>query len=1241
MASLPRREWLGIQGHIQPLHNNSALNKFREDKSEKHWFIIQDSNLFFYDQRRKTPPDRPIGSIDIGASVLEVFVVISSNDGKDYQLSPPKDVCVFDWVTNLKEAARLANLASASLERGTAGGTIMGKLRNSLRRKKKVTRTLSENSKVVSDFNDPVMSFTRTHGLRQPSHKQEPKRKSSRSKSFPWEGAANEEIPQPTNKCEETPKETPIEQAEEAGSNSSGSYDNKSAVLTSAKEEHIVTDEEEETKKESVRTVSVEIQTDPITDGELLSLQQQKITKELEIEVCKLKCEVISLIQGSIKIPLKDDDLADWQLIEDIRYKDRIYKLLREARLYNPSLPDFDGSASCSFKDSYGFILGSRESESELFHFICRELKQHYSSFFQNRNGHARLWSQYIKARQQDTKNVFFKEQEMKALLREGIPRPCRSEVWKSAMMQKVEHIRREKGRDYYQKLLLQAERRTSLSGDQLTVTDNQIKCDLLRTMPNNERFRCQDSDGVKKLSRILRAFCVHRPDINYLQGMNFIVAMCLLFMDEEDSFWSFVAVSEVYLKNYFDRSLSGALADQSVLNELLSECLPPLHAHLKYYGVDITTVTFNWFITIFIDAVPFETAVRIWDCFVFEGREALFRIAVGLLKVQQSALLQLSCPLEIMQYMKRGARVTYDKDQLFKSSYDELKVFPTTAILDEKQAKHLMNAKAGQDERSFTTDELMRSRVSSFTVEIPNQEKIEKPDQNEILECALATSRDLSSPVCLFCGSRYTAKVYLLDINKKEMKTLDVDLKSRVLCTDMLEDGTILVGTVSWYMHAFLLELSAEVWCIQLNDSVVDIAHLPEGKVFAALADGSIAVLQNASGQEAPSEGSHIRVGGAPVTCLTLVNENVWCGCGNNVVILDGSCLVELGSLVVSNSRRHQVSKLTPGKHGVWCTVRGSSCVLLLDQVTFDVLLKVDDVTSLDTSSDSRVIAFSDSRVTTVMAVGEELWVGLGNGQVLIFDVIKNSAYEDEAYVVLNENKEEGKKPDDDSTEQLQIVSTSAQQSVSCTDDSKSHVEDTPVPENENIASVETVTTSDTEDENVKTKSPEIYEVPSASVNNQESSGVNSQESAGVNSQESASVDSQESSSVNSQSAGVNSQESSSVNKITATQQKSEKPAEEQSQKENVYHSDYRFALRMRVHYRINEEAVRCLLLLREEDPLVLSCGGSFSEEGALSLWQRQREEETDEWLPFSIKHRFTETPGPIPRPENTPVYV
>ena len=35
---------------------------------------------------------------------------------------------------------------------------------------------------------------------------------------------------------------------------------------------------------------------------------------------------------------------------------------------------------------------------------------------------------------------------------------------------------------------------------------------------------------------------------------------------------------------------------------------------------------------------------------------------------------------------------------------------------------------------------------------------------------------------MCLFCGSRYTTKVYQLDINKKEMRTLDVDVRAHLV---------------------------------------------------------------------------------------------------------------------------------------------------------------------------------------------------------------------------------------------------------------------------------------------------------------------------------------------------------------------------------------------------------------------------------------------------------------------------
>lgn len=52
----------------------------------------------------------------------------------------------------------------------------------------------------------------------------------------------------------------------------------KRLIETPTNKDLIIKDkEEEEAKKETVKTESVEIQTDPITDEELLSLQQQKM----------------------------------------------------------------------------------------------------------------------------------------------------------------------------------------------------------------------------------------------------------------------------------------------------------------------------------------------------------------------------------------------------------------------------------------------------------------------------------------------------------------------------------------------------------------------------------------------------------------------------------------------------------------------------------------------------------------------------------------------------------------------------------------------------------------------------------------------------------------------------------------------------------------------------------------------------------------------------------------------------
>ena len=58
----------------------------------------------------------------------------------------------------------------------------------------------------------------------------------------------------------------------------------------------------------------------------------------------------------------------------------------------------------------------------------------------------------------------------------------------------------------------------------------------------------------------------------------------------------------------------------QRVLKDLISDKLPKLSSHLLSYSMDLTLFTFNWFMTVFIDNIPIETCLRIWDAFLLEG---------------------------------------------------------------------------------------------------------------------------------------------------------------------------------------------------------------------------------------------------------------------------------------------------------------------------------------------------------------------------------------------------------------------------------------------------------------------------------------------------------------------------------------------------------------------------------------------------------------------------------------------
>lgn len=65
---------------------------------------------------------------------------------------------------------------------------------------------------------------------------------------------------------------------------------------------------------------------------------------------------------------------------------------------------------------------------------------------------------------------------------------------------------------------------------------------------------------------------------------------------------------------------LTGLQVDQRVLQDLLSEKLPRLMAHLGQHRVDLSFITFNWFLVVFADSLISNILLQVWDAFLYEG---------------------------------------------------------------------------------------------------------------------------------------------------------------------------------------------------------------------------------------------------------------------------------------------------------------------------------------------------------------------------------------------------------------------------------------------------------------------------------------------------------------------------------------------------------------------------------------------------------------------------------------------
>ncbi|KAM3609316.1 uncharacterized protein V6R79_012944 [Siganus canaliculatus] len=420
----------------------------------------------------------------------------------------------------------------------------------------------------------------------------------------------------------------------------------------------------------------------------------------LDAKLCQVESKYLVLLQ-EVKTPVCSSS-------EQSPAREVISRLLEDAlQAESPEQQDhpiFKPNAVSEY-DVFGFkTVPEEEEEEEKLVAKVRALELKSLSMTDQEVSVGVKWENYLAS---TVNRDLVRSPELKALIRCGVPHEHRSQVWRWCISFHVKKFRDHLAPDYYETLL-------NVARDKPNPASKQIELDLLRTLPNNKHYASPSAAGIQKLRNVLMAFSWRNPDIGYCQGLNRLAAIALLYLDQEDAFWSLIAIVEVFMpRDYYTKTLLGSQVDQRVFKDLMSEKLPRLHAHFEQYKVDFSLITFNWFLVVFVDSVVSDILFKIWDAFLFEGPKIIFRFALALFKYKEEEFLKLQDSTTIFKYLRYFTRTILDARKLMNIAFVDMNPFPMRQI-QNRRSFHLEKVRLELTELEAIRQTFLRERETS-----------------------------------------------------------------------------------------------------------------------------------------------------------------------------------------------------------------------------------------------------------------------------------------------------------------------------------------------------------------------------------------------------------------------------------------------------------------------------------------------------------------------------------------------
>ncbi len=243
-------------------------------------------------------------------------------------------------------------------------------------------------------------------------------------------------------------------------------------------------------------------------------------------------------------------------------------------------------------------------------------------------------WNVFIK----ENSTKYFDQEKMITSLKIGINDSLRGRIWillSGGLNLAVNH-----SENFYYKLVESAD----------TAAEEMIKADIDRTIITKFDYKKEKVEQIDinskktKLFNVLKAYAVYDPEVSYVQGTNYIVALFLNNMNSERaSFWTFVKFMSLWRETY-TKDTPRLLKMLNDLIKMFQEKLPQIYEYfekidfLQYF----TAVFSQYFLTIFSYNCPIDYANRVMDFFWVNEEKIIFDCILHIFDMQKFAVIQM-----------------------------------------------------------------------------------------------------------------------------------------------------------------------------------------------------------------------------------------------------------------------------------------------------------------------------------------------------------------------------------------------------------------------------------------------------------------------------------------------------------------------------------------------------------------------------------------------------------------------